>query len=83
MTKHAHATKADVQIEFTGSYVTASINDNGKGFELPETVGDLSHSGKLGLVGMQERVSLINGLLVIKSEKDSGTLVTVSVPITI
>ena len=83
MTKHAHATKADVQIEFTGSYVTASINDNGKGFELPETVGDLSHSGKLGLVGMQERVSLINGSLVIKSEKDSGTLVTVSVPITI
>ena len=83
MTKHAHATKAEVKIEFTGSHVTASIYDNGKGFELPETVGDLSHAGKLGLVGMQERVSLINGSLVIKSEKDRGTLVTVSVPITI
>jgi signal transduction histidine kinase len=83
VTKHAHATRADVQIEFTGSHVIASIHDNGKGFELPQTVGDLSHSGKLGLVGMQERVSLINGSLVIKSEKDRGTLVTASVPITI
>jgi PAS domain S-box-containing protein len=83
MFKHSHATQADVQIEFTDSHVTAAIHDNGKGFELPETVGDLSHSGKLGLVGMQERVSLINGSLVIKSEKDRGTLVTVSVPIKI
>jgi two-component system, NarL family, sensor histidine kinase DegS len=83
VTKHARATKADVQIEFTGLHVIASIHDNGKGFELPETVGDLSHAGKLGLVGMQERVSLINGSLIIKSEKDRGTLVTVSVPITI
>ena len=83
MTKHAQATKADVQIEFASSHVIASIHDNGKGFELPETVGDLSHAGKLGLVGMQERVSLINGSLIIKSEKDQGTLVTVSVPIKI
>jgi signal transduction histidine kinase len=83
MFKHSHATQADVQIEFTDSHVTAAIHDNGKGFELPETVGDLSHSGKLGLVGMQERVLLINGSLVIKSEKDRGTLVTVSVPIKI
>ncbi len=83
MFKHSHATQADVQIEFTDSHVSASIHDNGKGFELPETVGDLSHSGKLGLVGMQERVSLINGSLVIKSERGRGTLVTVSVPIKI
>jgi PAS domain S-box-containing protein len=83
MTKHAQATQADVQIEFANSHVIASIHDNGKGFELPETVGDLSHAGKLGLVGMQERVSLINGSLIIKSEKEHGTLVTVSVPIKI
>ncbi|MBN1375080.1 MAG: PAS domain S-box protein [Dehalococcoidia bacterium] len=83
MIKHACASKADVIIEFADSGVTASIYDNGKGFELPETVGDLSHMGKLGLVGMQERISLINGSLVIKTEKDRGTLVTVNVPIKI
>jgi signal transduction histidine kinase len=83
MSKHSRATRADVQIEFTDMHVTASIRDNGKGFEVPGTVGDLSHSGKLGLVGMQERVSLINGSLVIKSGKEGGTRVTVSVPIKI
>jgi two-component system sensor histidine kinase DegS len=83
ISKHSRATSADVQIEFADSHVTASIRDNGKGFEVPGLVGDLSHSGKLGLVGMQERVSLINGSLVIKSQKDGGTVVTVSVPIMI
>lgn len=78
--KHAYASNANVKIEFADSDVTASIYDNGKGFELPETVGDLSHMGKLGLVGMQERISLINGSMVLKTEKDRGTLVTVSVP---
>ena len=81
--KHAQASKAEVNIEFTESKVAATIRDNGKGFQLPQTVGDLSHSGKLGLVGMQERVSLINGSLTIQSQKDQGTVVTVSVPIKI
>jgi two-component system, NarL family, sensor histidine kinase DegS len=79
--KHAQASEAEVHIEFTESQVTATIRDDGKGFQLPQTVGDLSHSGKLGLVGMQERVSLINGSLTIKSQKEHGTIVTVSVPI--
>jgi two-component system sensor histidine kinase DegS len=81
--KHAQASKAEVNIEFTGLQVTATIRDNGQGFQVPQTVGDLSHTGKLGLVGMQERVSLINGSLTIQSLKEQGTVVTVSVPVTI
>jgi two-component system, NarL family, sensor histidine kinase DegS len=81
--KHAQASKAEIKMEFTESGVTASIWDNGKGFHLPQTVGDLSYDGKLGLVGMQERVSLLNGSLNIKSELGQGTLVTVKVPTSI
>jgi two-component system, NarL family, sensor histidine kinase DegS len=83
VSKHARASRADVRIDFDESQVTATVKDNGTGFELPQTVGDLSHSGKLGLVGMQERVSLISGSLTIKSEKEQGTLVTATVPIKI
>ena len=83
ITKHAHANRAGVQIEFADSHVIASIQDDGKGFQIPHTVGDLSHAGKLGLVGMQERISLLNGSLSIKSEPARGTLVQIDVPIRI
>lgn len=81
--KHARATAAEVNLEFTGSQVAVTIRDNGKGFQLPDTVGDLSHSGKLGLVGMYERVSLLNGTLDIQSQPGKGTVVKVSVPLKI
>ena len=81
--KHAQATAAAVNLEFTDSQVAVTIRDNGKGFQLPETVGDLSHSGKLGLVGMHERVSLLSGTLDIQSQAGKGTAVKVSVPLKI
>ncbi|GAI14322.1 unnamed protein product, partial [marine sediment metagenome] len=37
-------------------------------FESPKEISALSRSGKLGLVGMQERVRLLGGVLEIKSE---------------
>ncbi len=83
VSKHAQATQASVHIEFTDTEVVVTISDNGRGFELPKTVGDLSHAGKLGLVGMQERVTLLSGSLTIKTEPGRGSTVNVSVPITI
>jgi len=83
ISKHASASEAEVQVGFEDSRVDVSIIDNGQGFELPQTVGDLSPSGKLGLVGMQERVSLLNGSLTIKSKPGKGTEVRVSVPLEI
>jgi PAS domain S-box-containing protein len=77
--KHAQSSQAEVNLEFTDSLVNITVSDNGKGFQVPQTMGDLSHSGKLGLVGMQERVSLLGGSLDIKSEAGQGTTVNVSV----
>jgi len=79
--KHAAATKADVNLAFADSQLTVAIKDNGKGFRLPDAVGDLSSSGKLGLVGMNERVSLLGGTLVIQSKPGRGTTVDISVPL--
>jgi len=46
-------------------------------------VGDLSRSGKLGLLGMHERVTLLNGTLKIDSKPDRGTIVNVNIPVSI
>lgn len=79
--KHSGASRAWVTMEFGENKVTMTIKDNGKGFELPERVGDLAKSGKLGLAGMQERIQLIDGKLTLHSNPGEGTAVTVAVPI--
>lgn len=75
--RHAHASKAEAIIEFAESSVRIVVSDNGKGFKIPDNFGDPSQGGKLGLLGMQERISLLNGSIDIKSEPRKGTIVTV------
>jgi len=79
--KHAEASKAWITLEFSDDRVVLSVNDNGRGFELPRMIGELATVGKLGLAGMQERAQLIRGKLVIQSELGKGTTVTAEVPI--
>jgi len=79
--RHAEATRAWINLEFYDNKTVVTVEDNGKGFELPPRIGDLTSSGKLGLAGMQERAQLINGNLKIQSEPGKGTTVTVEVPI--
>lgn len=79
--KHAHASRAEVKVEFAKDKVAVTINDNGVGFQLPENLGTLLYKGKLGLAGMQERVQLLGGSLKLNSELGKGTTVFVEAPI--
>jgi PAS domain S-box-containing protein len=79
--KHSSASKAEVSVRFGDGEITITVNDNGIGFELPEKIGDLSRSSKLGLLGMEERVRLLGGRLDIKSNLGEGTSVTIEAPI--
>jgi signal transduction histidine kinase len=58
-----------------------TIKDNGKGFALSETMGDLVKGGRLGLAGMQERIELLNGSLKLESEPGKGAAVIVEAPV--
>ncbi len=79
--RHAVASRAWVTVEFGDDKTVLTVEDNGKGFELPERVGDLASSGKLGLVGMQERARLIGGRLRLQSEPGKGTVVIIELPL--
>jgi signal transduction histidine kinase len=68
-------------VEFEDKKARITVKDNGKGFALPETMGDLVKAGRLGLAGMQERIQLLNGSLKIESEPGRGTTVTVEAPV--
>jgi len=74
-------TVSKVKVTVVEEYPRVTIGDDGVGFQLPESLGDLLHSGKLGLAGMQERVQLLGGSLKIKSEVGKGITVVVIVPV--
>lgn len=75
--KHAEATSVRVIVEFRPGFVLAVVEDNGRGFDITETAGGES----FGLLGMRERMNLLNGEIHIKSEKDQGTKVMIKVPL--
>jgi len=79
--RHAEASKIEVCVEFDEGKIVATVRDNGKGFELPRTLGELSRNGKLGLIGAEERARLLGGSLTVQSEPSKGTTVVIEAPV--
>ena len=79
--KHAQASNVIIKLNFTGDSLQMSINDNGKGFLSPDKLSDLAGKGKLGLLGMQERVQLLAGVFKIESSPEAGTTINIEVKI--
>ncbi len=78
--KHAHATKVRIDFSATPDALTMEIADNGKAFSVEEKLG--KRTGRLGLLGMQERVRLVHGTFSIDSAAGRGTHLAVQVPLT-
>lgn len=79
--RHSGATSAEVVVEFDAGETRITVRDNGRGFEVPEMVGDLLKDGRMGLAGMQERVQLLNGSLSVESQRGRGTTIVARVPL--
>ena len=75
--KHAGATRISVVVTRSADGVTAVVEDDGSGMDEARAE---SGSG-LGLLGMRERLALINGRLRIESSSDAGTTVVAEVPL--
>lgn len=78
--KHAEADSLCVAIDFSEPGIFIQIKDNGKGFELKGNINRLALSGKLGIIGMNDRAQSIGAILQIKSAKGLGTEVDISIP---
>ena len=79
--RHSQASRVVTAVEFSEGKVRITVDDNGRGAELPGRTGDLATTGKLGLIGMHERARLLNGTLTVRSKPGKGTTVTVDVPV--
>ncbi|MDI6715449.1 MAG: PAS domain S-box protein [Actinomycetota bacterium] len=79
--KYAEATEVWINIIFEAKETIINIIDNGKGFEIPASLGELSRLGKLGLDGMRTRARLVGGTFDIQSVPGAGTAIVVIIPV--
>ncbi len=77
ITKHAAARLVSVVVERHSGSAIVVVEDDGVGFD-PDA---LVSAGRLGLLGMQERVTLVGGSLQIEAAPQAGTSIRVCVPI--
>ncbi|TCI39255.1 sensor histidine kinase [Exiguobacterium sp. SH1S4] len=74
--KHSKTTEIIVNVEQALDVIHIHVRDHGVGF-VPSMIGQES----FGIVGMRERIELVNGSINIDSEIGKGTVVRMSIPI--
>lgn len=75
--KHAKASEVVVRLEFQPRGVTVSIRDDGVGFEYPP---EEQSENQFGLIGMRERVEMLEGKMEIRTSLGAGTHVKFNIP---
>jgi signal transduction histidine kinase len=74
--KHADATHIVTTCSLENNEIILSVSDNGKGFDTSK----IKTKKTLGLLGMKERVILLNGQFLLNSSPGMGTDITVKIP---
>jgi PAS domain S-box-containing protein len=73
--KHSKARSVSVVLERQDGHAIAVVEDNGVGFD-----AEAASASRLGLLGMRERLGLLDGHLVIESSPGVGTTVIALIP---
>jgi signal transduction histidine kinase len=71
--KHAEAKSVIIELYQDMDQLHLRIKDNGKGFDLFNTIKNAMKGKSLGIISMQERVELVGGKLNISSSSKKGT----------
>ena len=75
--KHAGATHITISLRTRRQSLVMTLSDDGRGFDMQAAKG----KGRLGLIGLEERVRLVGGTLAISARKPHGTWIILSIPI--
>ncbi len=77
--RHAAATEVSVILDVATDAVRLIVEDNGLGMGDPASPA--SQTKRLGLIGVRERLALVNGNLEVESSADGGTTLFIQIPI--
>lgn len=73
--KHAEAKEIKVKLEIRNDSISVVIRDDGKGFDTTQKKPE-----SFGMIGMRERVELLEGQISFDSKINAGTIVLIQVP---
>jgi len=79
--KHADPTYVSMELVFLKDSIKLTITDNGKGFIVEQAESRAKVHSQFGLIGMRERVDLLQGKIHIDSKPGQGTKIQITVPI--
>lgn len=79
--KHSGATSVHVEIKAKNDFLFIQIRDNGKGFNVQETMSKSVSRRGIGLSAMLERGNMLGGMVDIGSQQGAGTTVLITLPI--
>jgi two-component system, NarL family, sensor histidine kinase DegS len=77
---HAQATQIQVALDLAQDHVQATVEDNGSGFNVDDTLK--ANNNTIGLASLRERIEMLGGEINIQSSLGHGTRVQFSIPIT-
>ncbi len=78
---HAQATHVQLSMDVESEKVTASIEDDGVGFEVSEAMAASQQRKTIGLSTMKERIQMLGGELTIESAPDKGARIDFWLPV--
>jgi PAS domain S-box-containing protein len=77
VTKHSETKSAEVELSMNEFGIQLRITDSGKGF----ATDDRNPGAGIGLIGMSERLRLVGGRFLVRSEPLKGTKIIAEVPL--
>jgi two-component system sensor histidine kinase UhpB len=80
--RHSKAHNATLTLQIDPDRICLRVEDDGLGFIPAPDQSEAIRQQQWGLIGIQERVTLVGGDLQLTSEPGKGTLIEVSMPIT-
>lgn len=79
--RHARATAVSLTLSRRGPAAVLVVEDDGQGFDVDAARRARRASGGLGLLGMEERATLLGGRLTVESRPGGGTTVVAEIPL--
>ncbi len=79
--RHADATTVEVAVAVEGDDLVLRVRDNGVGLPLGSEIDAFEERGRMGLVGMRERIAAVGGSLTLEPPSERGLALFVRVPV--
>ena len=78
--KHAVAQRVTIQLLQRGDVLALAVADNGKGFDVRQSLAPQANQGHYGLRNIRERVEFFGGMFRVESVPGQGSEIMIELP---